>query len=508
MHRLKSGAIILLAAVLVLGLAVGSRRISSADRGAEPSDPAVSDASDASDASAASDLSDGSEASEVSFPETLGDVNGDGDISMKDVLVLRMHIARLPVVIRESCADVYADDSLDMKDVLLLRQYIAQWDVQFGPQPTTTTAATTTTTATTQSPEPAPVEEMRAVWVAYYEVANLMKGSADATRTAINTMLDNCAACGANAVIFHVRAYSDAYYDSDVFPLNYSVKALIQSGFDPLTYAVSAAHARGMQLHAWVNPYRIGPSADNARCGDTFEFNSRYYYNPASAKARTLILNGIRELVAGYDIDGVQFDDYFYPDGISAQKQAFDTGYTSGDLGAWRRAQVSTLIRDAYALVHSVKPNAVFGVAPAANLENNLTRLYADVPAWMADGVLDYVCPQVYFGFRNAAQPFEQNVAQWCALPRASGVRVYAGLALYKAGLREDTWAGASGKTEWLGGGDILARQVRALRARPDVDGFMLFSYGYLMQTSFGSADNDLSVAAAEIQNLIREIRS
>ena len=494
MRTLKSGIAILLATVLVLGLAIGTQWLSSAGE----LDASVSNVSDASDLSELSDVSDTSDASDVSevsdvsLPAPTGDANGDGDVNMKDVLALRMHVARLPIELSETDADVYTDGSLDMKDVLLLRKFIAQWDVQFGPP---------------QTDEPAADEEFRAVWVAYYEVAGLMKWSEDATKDAIDEMLDNCLACGANAVIFHVRGNSDALYRSAYYPLHRSVAALIEGGFDPLTYAVDAAHERGMQLHAWVNPYRIGSTTDNARCDDYFEFGGRYYYNPASETARALILSGIRELVESYDIDGIHMDDYFYPDGVAEGPQPFDVGYVEGDLADWRRAQVSALIRDGYTLVHSLKDTIAFGVSPAANLENNLTCLYSDVPAWMAAGWLDYVCPQVYYGFRNAGQPFDQSVEQWCALPRADGVRLYVGLALYKAGLREDKWAGASGKTEWIdAGGDILARQVRLLRSRDDVDGFALFSYSYLIQTLFNDGENDLTIAAMEIQNLLAEI--
>ena len=507
MKALRSGVALLLATVLVLGLSFGVRLHAVADPSHTKNDPPVSDVlpvsddSEPSEPSELSELPEVSDASDLSEPpdgELLGDANGDGDVNMKDVLALRMFIARLPVSISASLADVYTDGSLDMKDVLLLRQYLAQWDVRLGPPDGVSEASDV-------SDEP---EETRAVWVAYYEVAGLMKGSADATRDAIDTMLDNCRERGVNTLYFHVRAYSDAYYGSSVFPLHRSVKALIESGFDPLTYAVSAAHERGMKLHAWLNPYRVGTSTENARCDDVFEFNSRYYYNPSSETVRMLILDGIRELLTGYDVDGVHFDDYFYPDGVSDAPQPFDLGYPGGDLAEWRRAQVTALIRDCHALVNSLREDTVFGVSPAANLENNLTRLYADLPAWMEEGLLDYVCPQVYYGFQNAGHPFDQSVEAWCALPRADGTRLYVGLSLYKAGLLEDTWGGADGRTEWQSGGDILARQVRLLRDREDVDGFALFSYGYLMQTTFSDDDHDLTVAETEIENLLQEILS
>ena len=128
-----------------------------------------------------------------------------------------------------------------------------------------------------------------------------------------------------NAVILHVRANSDAYYKSKIFKPVKSVQALIAGGFDPLAYAVQAAHKRGLQLHAWLNPYRIGTDesyavGDNAKQDVWFskfsnsQYNRRcYYYIPTSTTAQKTILDGVREIVEGYDVDGIHFDDYFYP---------------------------------------------------------------------------------------------------------------------------------------------------------------------------------------------------
>lgn len=132
-------------------------------------------------------------------------------------------------------------------------------------------------------------------------------------------------------------------------------------------------------------------------------------------------------------------------------------------MGDWRRNQVDGLISAVYGLVH--QSGRVFGVSPIALPEKCRTTAYADVAAWMRQpGYIDYICPQIYFGFENTASPFAGNLAMWAALPRRTGVRLYIGLALYKAGLPNDPYAGG-GQAEWAQHSDILARQVAALRA-------------------------------------------
>lgn len=452
----------------------------------------------------------------VAAGETLlcGDANTDGALDMKDVLVLRLSIAEYPVTLDLDAADANEDNAVNTKDVLVLRRIIAELEPTKTRLVTRNTPVTTSFTTishhpyfTTTAPYQNPKTEMRGVWLAYYEVAELMKSTPAETKAAIDELFDFYQSLGINTVFFHVRAYSDAYYSSTLFPKAKAVAPLLAAGFDPLTYAVEAAHKREMGLHAWLNPYRVGKTSQNAVCDHLITTDSDIYYNPASKTVRQALLAGIEEILKNYDVDGIHFDDYFYPPGTPADPQSFDWGYSGGDIGDFRREQVTLFVKDAYALTHKLKTHAVFGISPAGNLENDLNTLYADVKTWLkTPGCVDYLCPQLYFGFEHSASPFPESLRLWNELPRADGVRLTVGLAVYKAGLYSDDWAGA-GAAEWAFGGDILARQLATLRSCDGVSGFALFSSRFL--TGEGFSDTcDYAVAQKELDNLTKVLRN
>lgn len=355
----------------------------------------------------------------------------------------------------------------------------------------------------TPSDDPPAEETVRAVWIPYMEVESLLTG--DDPTAAIKACVQDCAARGANTLYFHVRANSDAYYPSSVYAPTASAAA---SGIDPLRTALEEAHRLGLTLHAWVNPYRIGVDVARAKSEDVFEYNGRWYYIPTADSTHTLVVNGVRELVEMYDIDGVQFDDYFYPAGAveatapAAFEQAGYTAYRADggqlSVGDWRRAAVSRLIGAVYATCHT-REDCVFGVSPAADVTQVREQMYADVPLWAnTAGYVDYLCPQIYFGFQHQTAPFLQELDKWAALPRHETVVLIAGLALYKTGLYEDTYAG-SGKGEWASGGDILARQLRAVEAAEDWHGAALYSH-----LSFEADEGrDPAVVSREIEALL-----
>ncbi len=348
---------------------------------------------------------------------------------------------------------------------------------------TTTTTTTKKTTTTVPFKPRAKGEELRGVWVSYLDLKEYLTGTTPAqAKKALDTIMDTCAARGLNTVYFHVRSHSDAWYASSVFPAAATAAPLLKAGFDPLAYAIEAAHRRGLELHAWLNPYRVGENNKNAVVTGSqhlFQKGGNWYYNPASETVRQKLLAGVRELLNRYAVDGIHFDDYFYPLDMAAQGEAFENIPAGVDVTAWRQTQVSALVSAVYGLVHT-KPRCVFGISPAANLENCQTKLFADVPTWMAKpGYVDYICPQIYFGFQNETLPYTATLAQWLALPRQGNVELHVGLALYKVGLKEDTHAG-TGRQEWASGSDILARQVAALRQQK-ADGFVLFRYNGLL---------------------------
>lgn len=350
-------------------------------------------------------------------------------------------------------------------------------------------------------PDNPTADTVRAVWIPYMEVESLL--TSDDPAAAIKACVQDCADRGINTLYFHVRANSDAYYPSSVYAPTASTAA---SGIDPLRTALEEAHRLGLSLHAWVNPYRIGIDAARAKSEDVFEYNGRWYYIPTSDSTHSLVVSGVRELVTRYDIDGVQFDDYFYPVGAvdaatpAAFEQAGYAAYTAAGgtlaVGDWRRTAVSRLIGAVYAVCHT-REDCVFGVSPAADVTQVREQMYADVPLWAGtSGYVDYLCPQLYFGFQHQTAPFLQELDAWSSLPRHETVSLIAGLALYKTGLCEDAYAG-SGKGEWASGGDILARQLRAVEAKK-WQGAALYSH-----LSFEADETrDPAVAAREIDAL------
>lgn len=345
------------------------------------------------------------------------------------------------------------------------------------------TAESTVPVASTPAEEPTAPVEMRGVWVSYLELDGLLTGAAaEQAQVQLDALMDTCKAQGLNTVFFHTRAHGDAYYASRVYPAAASAAGLLAAGVDPLAYAVAAAHSRGLALHAWVNPYRIGADPSRAVAEvPRFQKDGVWYYDPAAETARALVLNGVRELLDGYAVDGVHFDDYFYPAGMSAAAEDFETVPEGIAVGDWRRTQVDALISGVYGLCRGHgKP---FGVSPAARLDYCRETLCADVALWMRQpGYIDYVCPQIYSGFQHSSRPFPAVLEEWLALPRHKGLAFYGGLAFYKAGLAEDKYAG-NGKGEWAESHDILARQLQLLRQR-QADGFILFRYAQLTDTA------------------------
>ncbi len=383
----------------------------------------------------------------------------------------------------------------------------------------TTTAVVTTTGKTTGKPSvsaPAISGELRGAWVSYIELEELFKTCTTPAKAkaALDTMMSDLASYGINAVFFHVRANSDAYYSSSIFKAAASAKKLLAVGFDPLKYAVEAAHKRGMQLHAWVNPYRAGKQTAYLVAGiPTFtDTAGRYYYVPTSAAAQKLILDGVRELLNNYAVDGIQYDDYFYPSGVlgkntvysfeSADYEAYKTAGGTLSVGDWRRAGVDNLIAGTHTLTSAKQK--VFGVSPAINAENTYTALYADCRKWLAQaGYVDYLCPQIYTGFEHSTQPFNKAVDTWQGYKRHSSVSLYFGVALYKIGSYTDAYAGV-GKTEWKTHNDIMKRSVQYLRSKR-VLGIAFYSYSFFKpgEKAGLSSTADIKVAQAEIRNLL-----
>lgn len=359
-------------------------------------------------------------------------------------------------------------------------------------------------------------DEMRAVWFSYFELEAMLKGQSESAFTKnIGAAFDNVLALGLNTVIVQVRPYADAIYPSEYFEWSYLATGTEGSdpGFDPLKILVREAHNRGLSIEAWINPYRVRNSNykqalsshnivhDYLASGDAVEYNGGIYFDPASEKAQKLIVNGVKEIVSNYNVDGIHFDDYFYPTTDEAfDKDSYAAYKKSGGtlaLADWRRENVNQLVKAVYAVVHNVKSDVRFGISPQGNLENNYNKQFIDVALWLSQSAyVDYICPQIYFGFKNETSPYAETVAEWNNLIKNSSVELMVGLAPYKVGT-EDTWAG-SGKNEWKNNSDLLSRMVECARQENCYQGFVLFRYDSL----FNPASAVKQQITKEINNL------
>ena len=337
--------------------------------------------------------------------------------------------------------------------------------------------------------------EMRAIWISYIDMANILKNKTESQfRTNFEKVCKNSVEYGINTLIVHVRPFSDAYYASDIFPWSSTITGTQgqNPGFDPLRIMVDIAHRYNLKIEAWINPYRVATASVTISKGNPAykwldtdkvqKVDGNYFYNPADEDVMKLIVDGVVEIVENYDVDGIHFDDYFYP----TTNKTFDSSYYSEyknsggtlSLENFRRNNVTTLLDKVYKAIKNIDSSVSFGISPNGNNNTNYNSLFLDIEDVVKTGCVDYICPQIYFGFNHGSLPYKSTVDQWSSYVKNSSVKIYIGLAAYKVGAN-DQWAG-TGKSEWTQSDDILKRQVEYLRSTGKCDGFMLYCYSSL----------------------------
>ena len=351
------------------------------------------------------------------------------------------------------------------------------------------------------------ITEKRAVFISYIELGNYVRGKDEET---INDMLDNIKNFGFNMVILQVRSFSDAIYPSSIFPSSRSVvnKEGDKLPFDILDYFIKESHKRNLELHAWINPYRISNTTDVSIISkenpaynmlDTTNVEIIYdkgiYYNPASSKVESLILEGIEEIIEEYDVDGIHFDDYFYPASLTIDEKEYNKSLENNNLTLqeFRLNTITSLIKKAYDLIKEYDKEILFGISPDGNIDNNYNSNYLDTRLFCNEkGYVDYLMPQVYYGFLNSTKPFEETVKSWNSLI-TNDIDLIPALAFYKTG-NIDNYA-KEGVNEWVLYNNIIAREVMLSRELSNYSGFALFRYdsifgNNLTETSFLEKEN------------------
>ena len=354
-------------------------------------------------------------------------------------------------------------------------------------------------------------EERRAVFISYIELGNNLRGKSEKDmKTTINNMLEEAKNFGFNMIILQVRSFSDAIYSSSIFPSSRSVvnNEGDELPFDILDYFIKKAHKNNLELHAWINPYRISNTSDVSLINknnpaysmlnttDVKILDSGIYYNPASSKVESLILDSIKEIITNYKVDGIHFDDYFYPRSEDIDSLEYSKALSKNNnltLEEFRLGVISSLIKKTYDLIKSYDENILFGISPDGNIDNNYTSNYVDTKTFCSkEGYLDYIMPQVYYGFLNSVKPFEVTVKSWNELI-TNGIDLIPALAFYKTG-NVDNYA-KEGVNEWIEYNNIIAREVSLSRSLTNYDGFAIFRYDSIFgddisSTSFLEKEN------------------
>ncbi len=377
-----------------------------------------------------------------------------------------------------------------------------------------------------ETPDTPAAEEdyVKGVWVATVGNINFPSKdglTADQLKAEVDAIMENAVQIGLNTVYFQVRPSGDALYPSTLYPSSaYVVKKQGDAlPLDILAYAIESAHDRGISLHAWINPYRVTNSTTStASLASTnpavknpswvISDGKKLYLNPGLPEVRQYIVDGVMEIVNKYDVDGIHFDDYFYPNDLSkadsdAAKNWDDSAtyakYGNGlSLENWRRSNNDALVKSVYDAIKAKNKNVQFGISPAGvwgkksstlpdgtdNIGNPMQTYYqgfADTKKWVENQWLDYICPQIYWQIDHSVAPFKPIVDWWNDLVSHTHVKLYVGIAAYKCGGDEAVSAYSSGKE--------IPAQLDYLDTKSDVSGVVFYSYGSLMSNYAGIKD-------------------
>ncbi|WDZ87832.1 family 10 glycosylhydrolase [Micromonospora cathayae] len=331
-----------------------------------------------------------------------------------------------------------------------------------------------------------PKRQLRAMWIA--SVANVDWPSRTGLTVAqqqaeYRSWLDLAVGNRMNAVVVQVRPTADALWPSPYEPWSQWLTGTQgrDPGYDPLAFLVAEAHARNLEFHAWFNPYRVANHADPTRLtanhparvnpGWLESYGGQLYYNPGIPAVRVFVQDAMMDAVRRYDIDGVHWDDYFYPypvNGVSFPDQDTFAQYGAGfaTVADWRRHNVDLLVQEMGQKIHAAKPWVSFGISPFGIWRNAGTdplgsrtsglqsydAIHADTRKWVRQNWIDYVAPQIYWHIGHPAADYAELVRWWSGVTAGTNVQLVVGQATYRAGAsgQDPAWQDVTELTDHL----------------------------------------------------------
>lgn len=355
--------------------------------------------------------------------------------------------------------------------------------------------------------------EIRGIWISCYDHISAQGKTESEYKAETDEMFEKIKTFGFNTAFVHLRAFSDAFYESDIYPYSAYIAGTqgAQLSFDPFAVILESAKEKGISIHGWVNPFRISSDKNADKISEKNPakkliesggdevciLENGIYYNPSCTENHGRITEGIREIIRKYDIDGIHIDDYFYPSVSDRVDSVQYSQYTSQggrlSLEEWRKENINTFVSALYKAVKAENSDLIFSISPSGRLEENKEKHFADCEMWLSEeGYADLIIPQIYFGFEHETADFTSLLVQWGALRRNKNTDLACGIGAYKCGTYDEY--ALSGNKEWQEHTDILARQLACIRANTEYSGFVMFSYSDLTRAD----------CAEEMQNLKR----
>ena len=356
------------------------------------------------------------------------------------------------------------------------------------------------------------------IWISYYEINSMLK-SEKGFKSEFENVIENCKKLQIQNLYIHVRAFCDSLFNSDYYPL---MQRAEKYDYDIFEFVIDECHKENIKVHAWINPYRVSTATtnideitasspaykwlkdDNTDNDRNVSFANGIYLNPSEQSVQGLVIDGIREIIVKYDVDGIHFDDYFYPYPIYetdensnrvaaafADDDAYNT-YGAGfdDIGDWRRDNVNKLVELSYKTVKKADKKCLFGVSPFGIWKNgyggetgSVTRgsqsyfeIYCDTLAWAKGEYVDYVAPQLYWTDDNDAASYRVLTEWWSEALEGTGTALLVSHAAY----RYDEWESPSG---------IMKSQVENASGYENYRGSIFYGYEEIANNKEGITD-------------------
>lgn len=375
--------------------------------------------------------------------------------------------------------------------------------------------------------KPLNYEIMKAIWISQFDLDGILETGTqvpeDSLRITMANLFAKLAKDGYNTVIVQVRPYGDSFYPSAYYPWSdYAVGGYgVYGTYDPLKIMIEEAHKVNLSFQAWINPMRAYNNANVFKIINVnyklrqwyddpekypnyvYKYKTYFYLNVAYEEVRQLIIDGAAEIVRYYDVDGVHMDDYFYPTGIPGdfdEKPFRESGFNS--VKTFRKDNINKLVSGLYSAVKAENPNVLFGISPAGNIDNVRNACCLDIDTILANkGYVDYIMPQIYWGFEHKTQPYETCLANWQALRKEPSIK-------FIVGLTASNLVNPSG--EFARYKDVFKRYLTHAQSTGMFDGLCIFSVStlYGVSTAESSSNNGIKMEMKNFLPLFKGIEN